>query len=263
VVFVLLLLGACSSDTKPSPAASSSSSSAPRVLQILVSNDDGVASEGIDALVQALVAEQDVAVTVVAPAENQSGTGGKTSPAPVTAHDAVTISGHRAVAVDGFPADAVLYGLTTVLHEPPDLVITGTNAGQNIGPFIDISGTVGAARAAAQRGVPALAVSAGLADEIDFQTASQLAVEWLRGHRGALVAGGPPPTTLSNLNAPSCTIGHVRGIAEVTPDPSVPAEQALASSDCTSTIVQPPTDVAAFLDGFATLSQLPLRPAGG
>ena len=122
---------------------------------------------------------------------------------------------------------------------------------------------MGAARAAAQRGVPALAVSAGLADEIDFQTASQLAVEWLRGHRGALVAGGPPPMTLSNLNAPSCTIGHVRGIAEVTPDPSVPAEQALASSDCTSTVAQPPTDVAAFLDGFATLSELPLQPAGG
>src|SRR5438445_4238137 len=57
VVFVVLLLGACSSDTKPSSAASSSSSPAPRVLQILVSNDDGVTSEGIDALVQALVAE--------------------------------------------------------------------------------------------------------------------------------------------------------------------------------------------------------------
>jgi len=262
-MFVLLLVGACSDDTKPTSAASSSSASAPRVLRILVSNDDGVTAEGIDALVQALVAEPDVSVTVVAPTENQSGTGGKTTPTPVTAHDVTTLSGYRAVAVDGFPADAVVYGLTTVLHERPDLVITGTNAGQNIGPFIDISGTVGAARAAAQRGVPALAVSAGLADEIDFQTASQFAVEWLREHRGALVAGTAAPTTVSNLNAPSCNIGHIRGVAEVTPDPTVPTAQALASSDCTSTVAQPPTDVAAFLDGFATLSELPLQPAAG
>ncbi len=104
-----------------------------------------MAAPGIDALVNALIAEPDVTVTVVAPAENQSGSGGNTTPGTLAASNATTASGYAATAVQGFPADAVIYGLTTVLKERPDVVITGTNAGQNIGPAIDVSGTIGAA----------------------------------------------------------------------------------------------------------------------
>lgn len=255
-------LAACSADTQPKPTAASSSSAAPAVLDILVSNDDGVEAPGIDALVNALLVEPYVNVTVVAPTTNQSGSGGNTTATPVTAHDATTLSGHVATAVDGFPADSVLYALI-VLGQHPDLVISGVNAGQNVGLFIDISGTVGAARAAAQRGFPALAVSAGVADEIDFETAAHLAVDWLREHRNALTAGGARPTTVTNLNVPSCTIGKIRGEVEVAPDPKAPADQALAVADCKSTAPQPSTDVAAFVDGFATLSEIPLLPASG
>jgi len=79
LVGALLLFAACSDDDKARPAPSPSSSSAPASepastgnpsLRILVSNDDGVAAPGIDALVTALLAEPDVIVTVVAPAEN-------------------------------------------------------------------------------------------------------------------------------------------------------------------------------------------------
>jgi 5'-nucleotidase len=214
-----------------------------------VSNDDGVGAPGIDSLVQALRAEPNVEVTVVAPADNKSGSGSSTS-SGATATNATTLSGFPATAVNGFPADAVNYGLDSVVKDKPDVVITGTNQGQNIGPFVDVSGTVGAARA-------------GLGDPVDFAAATKQAIEWLREHRDALLAGGPAPTTVDNLNAPTCSAGEVRGLAEVPADPTAPNDQALAKVDCTSTVAQPSTDVAAFNAGFATLSHVPLTPATG
>lgn len=264
LLMVALALGACSSNDKataPAPGSSTgASASATRPLRILVSNDDGVDAPGLDSLVQALTAEPDVVVTVVAPAENQSGTGGRTSPGTVPASETKTHSGYPAVAVQGFPADAVIRGLT-LAKERPDVVITGTNAGQNLGPFIDISGTIGAARAAAQQGIPALAVSAGLGDSIDFATATADAVQWVRDHRAALTAATRPAATVDNLNAPTCPTGHVRGVVQVTPDGAAPQADALAAPDCTSTAAPPGTDVAAFHAGFATLSTVPVTPA--
>jgi 5'-nucleotidase len=164
------------------------------------------------------------------------------------------------VAVQGFPADAVIRGLT-LTKERPDVVIAGTNAGQNLGPFIDISGTIGAARAAARQGIPALAVSAGLGDSIDFATATADAVQWVRDHRAALTAATRPPATVDNLNAPTCPSGHVRGVAQVTADTGAAQADALAAPDCTSTAAPPSTDVAAFHAGFATLSTVPITPS--
>jgi len=268
-----LVIGACSSSGKsasPTVSASSGAStssqsaSAPapsRPLRILVSNDDGVAAPGIDALVNALIAEPEVTVTVVAPAENQSGTGGKTTAGPVNATSATTASGYAATSVQGFPADAVIYGLTTVLKERPDVVITGANLGQNIGPAIDLSGTVGAARAAAQRGIPALAVSAGLGDPVDYATVTTEAIKWLRDHRAALLASPAPSGSVDNLNAPTCTTGTVRGLVTTTPEFTASLADALAAADCTSTAPAPPGDVAAFHAGFATIEPLALQPA--
>ena len=219
-----------------------------------------MAAPGIDALVKALTAEPDTKVTVVAPATNQSGTGGKTTAGPVTATPATTMSGYPATSVAGYPADAVVYGLTTVLTSPPDLVVTGVNVGQNIGPLIDISGTVGAARAAAQRGVAALAVSAGLGNPIDFSSAVNAAIAWLHDHRAALL-GHPAPSSVANLNTPTCPSGAIRGEATTTPDLTASNADALATPDCTSTEPAPTTDVAAFHDGFTTLSDVTIEPA--
>src|SRR4051794_24683096 len=171
---LLLAIAGCSSDAKRAASSAppaSSSAAPPRALRILVSNDDGVGAPGIDSLVEALRAEPNVEVTVVAPAHDSSGSDGKTTPGGVTATAAKTISGYEATAVEGFPADAVNYGLDAVVKEKPDVVMSGTNSLPNLGPGIDLSGTVGAARAAAQRGIPALAVSAGLGDPVDFDTA--------------------------------------------------------------------------------------------
>lgn len=266
-VAALMLAAGCSSDHKPAGvqpatgASSAAASAAPgATLTVLVSNDDGVAAPGIDALVKALTADPDTKVTVVAPATNQSGTGGKTTAGPVTATSATTMSGYPATSVAGYPADAVMYGLTTVLTSPPDLVITGVNAGQNIGPFIDISGTVGAARAAAQRGVAALAVSAGFGSPIDFSSAVNATIAWLHDHRAALL-GHATPSSVANLNTPTCPSGAIRGEATTTPDLTASNADALATPDCTSTDPAPTTDVAAFHDGFTTLSDLTIEPA--
>src|SRR5262245_31833839 len=263
-VAVLLLFTGCSNDGKSPSAAStaSASSSAPvRSLRILVSNDDGVAAPGIDALVRALTAEPETEVTVVAPATNQSGAGGKTTAGTLAATQATTAGGFPATAVEGSPADSVDYALSTVLTSPPDLVMSGANAGQNLGPLVDISGTVGAARAAAQQGIPSLAVAAGFGSQFDFKSAVDAAIAWLRDHRGVLLSSHGPPTSVSNLNVPSCAAGSVRGQVNVPLDPTATPGAAAAPADCTSTAPAGSTDVTAFEVGFATLSDVPVRPA--
>jgi len=179
----------------------------------------------------------------------------------VIATATATASGYTAIAVQGFPADAVIHGLTAVLEEPPDVVISGVNAGQNLGPVVDLSGTVGAARAAAQRGIPALAVSAGLGEPVDYTPATAEAIQWLRDHRAAFITSDAAPTYVDNLNAPTCPSGDVRGLVTVASDTTAPLEDALAVPDCTSTSPAPAGDVDAFLLGFATLTQVPLQPA--
>lgn len=244
--------------------APGTTASAPAPLDVLVTNDDGVAAAGIDAVVRGLRDLPGVTVTVVAPAANQSGTGGKTT-MPTPAHrDAATASGITATAVDGFPADAVTVALD-VLRLTPDLVVSGINQGQNLGPVVDLSGTVGAARAAASRGVPAIASSMGTGDAFDFAPAAKLVTDWVTAHRAELSAGAPssgPRATIANLNIPNCAAGgRVRGERELPTQPALPdLAVALAPQNCTSS-AEPGEEVAAFTAGFATLTEIPASPA--
>jgi 5'-nucleotidase len=257
-----VLVAGCTSDTKPSasPASAAPSvASAQRPLSILVTNDDGAGAPGIDAVVEALRNEPATQVTVVAPAANQSGVGGNTSPGPVTGSQGTTASGYPATFVNGTPVDSVVYALGRVLSARPDLVVSGANLGQNVGPNIKISGTVGAARAAAQNGIPAIAVSAAFGDPVDYPQAADMVVSWVRDHRDALLASHSAPTTVANLNVPSCgSAGHVRGQVSVTPDLAASTGDAVQPADCTSTAPAASTDVTALHDGFATLSDIGL-----
>jgi 5'-nucleotidase len=183
-------------------------------LTVLVSNDDGVGAPGLDTLVQALRQVPDTKVIVAAPATNQSGTGGRTTPDGAPASPATTASGYAATAVAGFPADAVDWALGPGgIGVTPDVVIAGINQGQNLGSTVEISGTVGAARAAAAKGVPALAVSQGLAATPDYATGAKLALAWLADHRADLLsgAGRTTPARVENLNVPTCAAGSSRG----------------------------------------------------
>jgi 5'-nucleotidase len=142
-------------------AGAAAAESGTRSLDILLTNDDGWDAPGIVALHRALEAAGHRVVRV-APATNRSGSGGSTNTAvgstvPVRRH------GTGVWSVDGTPADAVRAGLGALLPTWPDLVVSGANFGQNVGEgTLNVSGTVGAALHAADRGLPALAVSVAL-----------------------------------------------------------------------------------------------------
>ena len=184
--------GSDSSDTTtPTADETTTTAAAAEPLKILVSNDDGFEAEGIDALVEGLQTLDDVEITVVAPLEQQSGTGGSETEGELATGDVTLASGYEATSVDGFPADSIRVALDEQEVEA-DLVITGINEGQNRGPLTELAGTVGAARAAATRGIPALATSQGFGEEFDYDVAVPLILEWVANNRDDLVAGDVP-----------------------------------------------------------------------
>ena len=222
-------------------------------------NDDGYNAPGIDAVVQALRKEPALTIKVVAPDKNNSGAGGRVSAGTVTYSQAKTLSGYPAISVHGTPADSANVAFDQ-LHLKPDVVISGANAGQNLGPIVDVSGTVGAARVSARHGVLSLAVSSGF-PKFDFATAARYAIDWFRTERPSLPrTSTATPATLEGLNVPSCSAGSVRGELKLPEQTAfLPGESALAAQDCTST-AKPTTEVAAFTDGYATIVPLPLNP---
>lgn len=271
LVAVVALLGACSSedaadDTTTTEAESEqSTTTTAEVLRVLVSNDDGYDAPGIDAVVRALEELPDTEVVVVAPAENQSGSGSNTTDGELEVTEVETLGGHPATAVAGFPADAVNWALDGGIDFTPDVVITGVNSGQNLGAIGDeLSGTVGGARAAAANDIPALASSTALEAEEDpeaYDLAATYVVNWIEEHRAELVAGELSGETLllQNLNVPVCADGGIRGLEEV--PMSAETDGAIAEQDCTSTLEDPPDDIVAFNNGFATVSDLTLEAA--
>ncbi|MBI2704670.1 MAG: survival protein SurE [Actinobacteria bacterium] len=263
-LLLLLLTGAACASSTPAPGTTAATGANPAAtaepattrlppLRVLVTNDDGYASPGIDALVEALRAEPNVEVAVVAPLKNQSGAAGQTTNGPVAVTDVATNSGYPAKAVDGFPADSVNWALDGGIGFSPDLVVSGNNAGQNIGMVVEVSGTVGAARAGAKRGIPAVALSQGLANPIDYPSGTKVFIDWFRAKRSSL----PPASSVVSFNTPSCTAGSVRGVLEV-PTATAPTGAEIAAQDCTSTVTAPADDVAAFTNGYATQSTVGL-----
>lgn len=264
-------LAACSSDgdkdasTPPSttaaPAATTTTEPAgPEPITILVSNDDGYEAGGIDALVEGLSAMEGVEVIVYAPLTQQSGTGGTSTEGPLEVTDVELKSGYAARAVKGFPADTIRVAMDEE-DVKPDIVISGINEGQNLGPIVDISGTVGAARAAVARGIPALATSSG-SEGHDVEAAVPFIVEWVTEQRDA-IAAGDLEVQVWNLNSPTCAAGEIRGLLEVESGVDEPPLDALTTEqDCSSTTPEDElaNDVVAFNAGFVTLTVIPDEP---
>jgi 5'-nucleotidase len=264
VGFVALALWGCGDDDP----SRSSSNAAP--LRILVTNDDGVAADGIDAIVKALASDPRNEVIVCAPSGNRSGTGDGTGPSArcgdLTVTAATTQSGYAATAINGCPADAVTHGLATLYPQGrrPHLVIAGINEGQNVSLPVAtrLSGTVGAARTAGRQGIPALAASQGTPDvgvPYDYRAGVDAVLAWLSDHRSALLAGAVSVSDVDNLNVPTCNPGSsIRGtIVDI---PLARSSQgALNTQNCASTLQNPTNDVEAFLNGYTTLSRVPLQ----
>jgi 5'-nucleotidase len=228
----------------------------PNPLQILVSNDDGYANSGIDHAVEALRTLPNVEVTVSAPAANQSGTGGKTSPDPLTATDVTTLSGYPAKAVQGFPADAARYGLQ-YLHVNPDLLVSGINDGQNLSvPISNLSGTVGAARVGGRDDIPAVAISQGLGSPPDFDAGAAALMAWVDDF--LLGRAGPALfQSVVNINVPTCPSGAIRDTVFVPAAPNFASgDPIFTPSNCASTLMNPVDDIQAFLNGFVSVSSI-------
>ena len=180
-------------------------------MRILLTNDDGIAAPGILALHRAISGrvsgEPMGEVLTVAPLTVQSATShGVTFHQPLMVR-AADVNGDEGIAVDGRPADCAKLALTNLWPERygdgrrPDLVISGMNAGANVGVNVIYSGTVAAAIEAAFIGVPSIAVSLHLGKgAADFDRAAACARRVL----DTIVSTGPiEPHTCINVNIPA------------------------------------------------------------
>jgi 5'-nucleotidase len=237
--------------------ATAAGASSSKPLTVMVTNDDGYSAPGLNAAVQALRALPNTKVIVVAPLTNQSGTGGKVTTGKLVATKGKTASGYPAIAVHGYPADTVTWAINHHgISVKPNLVVSGINFGQNTGPTASLSGTVGAARAAAADGIPAIATSQGIngTGTPNFSEAASVLVHWVQTNRNALSARKFKAGHSVALNVPTCP-GAVRGPVSA-PTASTFDGYSYDTVNCTSTVTSFPSDVAAFANGYAVLSPL-------
>ena len=180
-------------------------------MNIVVTNDDGLHTAGIWTLAEALC--QVGTVSVVAPDREQSGVGMAISylhPGRVTGA-LPRIEGVKTLAVEGTPADSVILGVQGLTPKPVGLVVSGINAGANMGMNVMVSGTVGAAFQAHLWRIPALAVSVATTKEPAFESSAKIAQVLARMFDDGTLSG----PMLLNVNVPDIAADEIEGI-EVT-----------------------------------------------
>ena len=177
-------------------------------MNILITNDDGIAAPGMWALAKEL--HKAYEFYVVAPDREQSGVG-----TSVTLHQPLRVKpvipavpGIETYAVEGTPADSVIVALKMLFKDKIDLVIAGINEGSNLGNDVIISGTVGAAFQAYFYGLPAIAISVGAFHDLHFEAATRV---------GSLLAqqfadGKLPHRILLNVNLPNLPLDRIKGL---------------------------------------------------
>lgn len=191
----------------------------PRIgrVRILLTNDDGIAAPGLQALRRALREIDGVGVDVIAPDSNRSASARSiTTRSPLSVEEVEFGDGDRGYATDGTPVDCVRFADVGLLGERPDLIVSGINHGSNLGDDITYSGTVAAALEGIVLGIPAVAFSqqsAGggmgyVSGSFDFSRSAAFAARLVAG----LAHQEMPASTLINVNCPA---GEPTGI-EVT-----------------------------------------------
>lgn len=182
-------------------------------MKILISNDDGIAANGIRVLTKALSEDHDV--YVIAPDRERSAAGHSlTLHTPLRVEELESISGaKRTWVTTGTPGDCVKIGINAILseEEKPDLVISGINHGPNLGADILYSGTVSCAMEGAMMGIPSIAVSlASMKCEYeDFQHTGKFINSMLKHLKDFKF----PSKTILNVNVPSLDMDDIAGVA--------------------------------------------------
>lgn len=173
-------------------------------MRILLSNDDGYQAPGLMALFRAVGAIAEV--VVVAPDRDRSGASNSlTLDHPIRAREAE----HGFIRVEGTPTDCVHLAITGLLEEEPDMVVSGINAGANMGDDVIYSGTVAAATEGRFLGYPAMAVSLASYTPRYFETAAQVVVDLLGRLRSYPLA----PDAILNVNVPDLPYGELQGFS--------------------------------------------------
>jgi len=181
-------------------------------MKILISNDDGIESPGIQALAKSMAMLGEV--TVVAPTRERS-----TSGHSLTLHKPLRIIPYQAnqFATSGSPADCIYLGMREVMKTRPDIIVSGINRGANLGTDIHYSGTVAAAREAALMNIKSYAFSVvpmpehpdAFKDGVwDFSIAAEIARRVVE----ATLNESFPAHTLLNVNVPHLPQSSIRGI---------------------------------------------------
>ena len=235
-------------------------------MRILLTNDDGVYAPCLRALRSELLGLGEV--TVVAPASEQSAVGHSiTLLTPLIVQEVRDEqNGFLGWAVEGKPADCVKVALLELLAEPPDLVVSGLNAGSNAGINVLYSGTVAAAIEAAFFNRVSIAVSLEYTKPgpLDYPRAARIARRVIE----QIMAQRPAAGTLFNINIPSLDRGPIRGLRLV-PQNVVPYRETLdrrvdprgrvyfwTNADLCCPDPHPDTDVSAMAEGYVTVTPL-------
>jgi len=178
-------------------------------MKILLTNDDGIYSEGIQVLKKQL--EKIAEVIIIAPDRERSTIGhAMTLRKPLRINE-VNINGDSlGYSIDGTPVDCIIMGLLEIMkNSKPDMVVSGINRGPNLGDDIIYSGTVSAAIEGAMRNVPSLAVSIVAYENFKFKSAA-LITENIVSH---LMKDSLPSNLILNINVPNIDYDKIEGIA--------------------------------------------------
>jgi 5'-nucleotidase len=235
-------------------------------MRILLTNDDGVYAPGLRALRKEL--QKLGEVVVVAPATEQSAVGHSiTLLTPLLVQEVLDDQDKfMGWAVEGRPADCVKLALLQLLPEPPDLVVSGLNAGSNAGINVLYSGTVAAAIEGAffQQTSIALSLEYTKVKPLDFSRAAGIARQLVE----RILANKPEPGALFNVNIPSLEKGPIRGV-RVVPQNVAPYSETYdrrvdprgrtyfwigPGYDCPNP--HPDSDVSALAEGYITVTPL-------
>ncbi len=176
-------------------------------MKVMLTNDDGILAEGLLSLYHRF--SQYEQVTVIAPDRERSAVShGITLHTPLRCRQVSFANGIKGYAVNGLPADCIKLGLSELLEEKPDMVISGINAGANLGINVNYSGTVAAAKEAALFGIPAIAVSIVNGQAFNFDEVARFVEKFAV----KVALEGLEIGTFLNLNFPNRPLDQIEGI---------------------------------------------------
>jgi 5'-nucleotidase len=185
-------------------------------VRVLLTNDDGIDAEGLQALRRALLAVPDVELAVIAPDSNRSATARSiTTRRPIWVEEVDFGDGTVGYATDGTPVDCVRFAALGLIDGfEAELIVSGINHGSNLGDDITYSGTVAAALEGVVLGIPGIAVSQqSAAREMDFRLGRTFDFEQAAAFTARVVGeidNVPLPRgTLLNINCPA---GEIEGV---------------------------------------------------